>query len=75
MAAFDDARAPASVLRVASHFLAGVLHPHLSYLVGIVGAHLAGVSWLARTPPEPTPLPAELLRPLQEYERVLGGSW
>ena len=46
-----------------------------AHLIGIVGAHLAGVSWLARTPPEPTPLPAELLRPLQEYERVLGGSW
>jgi transposase len=45
------------------------------HLSGIVGAHLAGVSWLARTPPEPPPVPAELLRPLQEYERALGGSW
>jgi hypothetical protein len=45
------------------------------HLIGIVGAHLAEVNWLARTPPAPTPLPAELLRPLQEYERVLGGSW
>jgi transposase len=49
-----------------------------THLAGIVGAHLAGVSWLPReatpgnSPPPPTP---ELLRPLQEYERVLGGAW
>jgi len=46
-----------------------------AHLIGIVGAHLAGVNLLPRTPPTPAPLPAELLRPLQEYERVLGGSW
>jgi len=46
-----------------------------THLIGIVGAHLAAVSWLPRTQPTSTPLPAELLRPLQEYERVLGGSW
>jgi hypothetical protein len=45
------------------------------HLVGIVGAHLAGVSWLPRTTPPPASVPAELLRPLQEYERVLGGAW
>ena len=46
-----------------------------THLIGIVGAHLAGVSWLPRTAPPPVPIPAELLRPLQEYERVLGGAW
>ena len=50
-----------------------------SHLVGIVGAHLVGVSWLARpgTPESPPPAcaPAELLRPLAEYETALGGSW
>jgi transposase len=47
-----------------------------THLVGIVGAHLVGVSWLpTAAPPPPPPMPAELLRPLQEYERVLGGSW
>ena len=49
-----------------------------SHLVGIVGAHLVGVSWLARSngaaasPPDGT---AELLRPLAEYETALGGGW
>lgn len=47
-----------------------------THLVGIVGAHLAGVSWLPKVaPPPPATVPAELLRPLQEYERVLGGAW
>jgi hypothetical protein len=49
-----------------------------SHLVGIVGAHLLGVSWLARpnAAAAPTPsAPAELLRPLAEYETALGGSW
>lgn len=45
------------------------------HLMGIVGAHLAGVSWLPRTAAPPPAVPAELLRPLQEYERVLGGAW
>lgn len=49
-----------------------------SHLVGIVGAHLVGVSWLAPStvaaPPPPT-APAELLRPLAEYEMALGGGW
>jgi transposase len=46
------------------------------HLEGIVGAQFAGVTWLARpVPPPPDPAPAELLRPLQEYERVLGGAW
>lgn len=47
------------------------------HLAGIVGAHLAGVSWLSKeAPPSASPPPAaELLRPLQEYERVLGGAW
>lgn len=46
------------------------------HLAGIVGGQFAGVTWLARpaqTPPASQP--AELLRPLQEYERVLGGAW
>jgi hypothetical protein len=47
-----------------------------THLIGIVGAQLAGVSWLPKAAPPPPPsVPAELLRPLQEYERVLGGSW
>lgn len=49
-----------------------------SHLVGIVGAHLVGASWLARptTAAAPTPAaPAELLRPLAEYETALGGGW
>lgn len=46
-----------------------------SHLVGIVGAQFAGVSWLSRTPPSPPDVPAELLRPLQQYEAALGGAW
>lgn len=48
-----------------------------SHLAGIVGAHLLGVSWLPRPEPSSAPVPAnpELLRPLQEYEQVLGGGW
>lgn len=49
-----------------------------SHLVGIVGAHLVGVSWLARSngaAASPPAEPAELLRPLAEYETALGGGW
>ena len=46
-----------------------------SHLVGIVGAQLAGVTWLTRTSQAPPPVPAELLRPLEQYEAVLGGAW
>lgn len=52
-----------------------------AHLAGIVGASLVGVSWLARPPADGsftsiTPaVPAELLRPLAEYETALGGSW
>jgi transposase len=49
-----------------------------SHLVGIVGAHLVGVSWLARPNSAAAPAPAapaELLRPLAEYETALGGGW
>jgi transposase len=45
------------------------------HLLGIVGAPLAGVSWLRRSENDPSPLPAELLRPLQQYEAVIGGGW
>lgn len=45
------------------------------HLVGIVGGQHAGVSWLPRTPPPPPVIPAELLRPLEQYEAALGGSW
>jgi transposase len=47
------------------------------HLAGIVGAQFAGVSWLAKTPiPPPSPeVPAELLRPLEQYEAALGGRW
>lgn len=49
-----------------------------SHLVGIVGAHLVGVSWLARPNGAAAPAPdapAELLRPLAEYETAIGGGW
>lgn len=47
-----------------------------SHLAGIVGSHLVGRSWLPPADALPSaPLAAELLRPLQEYEQVLGGSW
>jgi transposase len=45
------------------------------HLVGIVGGQCAGISWLPRTPPPAPPLSAELLRPLAQYEAVLGGGW
>jgi transposase len=47
------------------------------HLTGIVGAQLLGVSWLTRQPPQvPSPaLPADLLRPLAEYESALGGPF
>lgn len=47
------------------------------HLVGIVGAHLVGVSWLARSngaAASPQVAPAELLWPLAEYETALGGG-
>jgi hypothetical protein len=48
-----------------------------AHLVGIVGAHLVGREWPAnpQEPPSQPAVPAELLRPLQEYEQLLGGSW
>jgi transposase len=46
-----------------------------SHLAGIVGANTVGVSWLPRTPPQPPVIPAELLRPLEQYEQALGGAW
>ena len=45
------------------------------HLTGIVGANAVGVSWLPRTPPSPPAIPAELLRPLEQYEQALGGGW
>jgi hypothetical protein len=45
------------------------------HLVGIVGVDSAGVSWLPRPAPVPVAVPAELLRPLEQYEAALGGSW
>jgi len=45
-----------------------------THLVGIVGAGLAGVTLLPRTAPaSPAPVSAELLRPLEQYEAILGG--
>ena len=46
-----------------------------THLVGIVGAQFSGMSWLPRTPAPPPTLPPELLRPLEQYEAVLGGAW
>jgi transposase len=45
------------------------------HLAGIVGANTVGVSWLASMPPPPPVIPAELLRPLEQYEQALGGAW
>lgn len=45
------------------------------HLAGIVGASTVGVSWLPRTPPQAPVIPAELLRPLEQYEQALGGAW
>jgi hypothetical protein len=45
------------------------------HLVGIVGAQFAATNWLARTPEAAPAVPAELLRPLQQYEAALGGAW
>jgi transposase len=46
-----------------------------SHLAGIVGVNTVGVSWLPRTPAQPPVIPAELLRPLEQYEQALGGAW
>jgi transposase len=50
-----------------------------SHLAGIVGAQFTGMSLLPRRPaPAPAPeseTPAELLRPLEQYEEMLGGGW
>jgi len=46
-----------------------------SHLAGIVGAQFAGMSWLPRSPEPPSPVPPELLRPLEQYEAMLGGGW
>lgn len=46
-----------------------------AHLAGIVGAQFAGVSWLPRTTAPPPGVPAELLRPLEQYEAALGGGW
>jgi transposase len=45
------------------------------HLAGIVGVNFAGVTWLPRTKPPTPELPAELLRPLEQYEAALGGPW
>jgi transposase len=46
-----------------------------AHLVGIVGAQFAGMSWLPRTPVPPPSIAPELLRPLEQYEAMLGGGW
>src|SRR5215207_880307 len=52
-----------------------------AHLAGIVGANVVGVSWLSRPSTDAslvalsTGMSAELLRPLAEYESVLGGRW
>jgi transposase len=46
-----------------------------SHLAGIVGAEHAGVTWLNKAPPAQPVIPAELLRPLEQYEAVAGGRW
>jgi len=46
-----------------------------SHLAGIMGGNFAGVVWLPKTTRVPPAPAAELLRPLEQYEAVLGGSW
>lgn len=46
-----------------------------AHLAGIVGAAFVGTSWLPRPPSAPAEIPPVLLRPLEQYEAVLGGSW
>lgn len=46
-----------------------------SHLAGIVGAQFASMSWLPRSPAPQPSVPAELLRPLEQYEAMLGGGW
>ena len=46
-----------------------------AHLVGIVGAQFAGMSWLPGTPAPPPAIAPELLRPLEQYEAMLGGGW
>jgi transposase len=48
----------------------------------VMAAHLRGIAFgappadgAAAWPPQPAPLPGELLRPLAEYEQVAGGGW
>jgi hypothetical protein len=45
---------------------------HREHLIGIVGSEPRPRPHVAETPPA---APAELLRPLQEYEAVTGGAW
>jgi hypothetical protein len=45
------------------------------HLAGIVGANTVGVGWLPRMPAPQPVIPAELLRPLEQYEQALGGAW
>lgn len=45
------------------------------HLAGFVGANTVGVSWLPRMPSSPPAIPAELLRPLEQYEQALGRAW
>jgi transposase len=46
-----------------------------AHLAGIVGASFAGLSWLPRPAAAPAEIPPALLRPLEQYEAVLGGAW
>lgn len=63
-------------VEVASHPETASRHQRL-----VEPMHLAGVTpaWPGARPadplPEPPPPTADLLRPLQEYERLLGGAW
>jgi transposase len=48
----------------------------------VMAAHLRGIAisagpadGISAEPPQPAPLPGELLRPLAEYEQVAGGDW
>jgi transposase len=45
------------------------------HLAGIVGASSVGVSRLPSLPAPPPAIPADLLRPLAQYEQAAGGAW
>jgi len=63
------------VARHAQSPLRRVIVIERAHLAGIVGSAGVGVTRLASTTPQTPPADAELQRPLQQYEEVVGGGW